>query len=151
MCTYTLYPGNLNISQDACSFFNQFALESRLLYLSTNHTPSSIAYILSVSERTVWCYISLFKLTGDIQPKKRRNGSRMLMSEFEQTTLLRLVLDNSGIYLQELQDELHDIFGVPVSVPAICRTLKYMGCTCQAMSRTFLYLKGTLHGGNLHL
>ena len=105
------------------------------LYLSTNRTLSSIAYILSVSERTVWRYISLFKQTGDVQLKKRRNGPRMLMGEFEQTTLLRLVLANPGIYLQELQDELHDIFGVPVSVPTICRTLKYMGCTRQAMSR----------------
>ena len=105
------------------------------LYLSTNHTPSSIAYLLSVSERTVWCYISLFKQTGNVQPKKRRNGPRMLMGKFEQTTPLRLVLPNPGICLQELQDELHDIFGVPVSVPAICCTLKYMGCTRQAMSR----------------
>ena len=57
------------------------------------------------------------------------------MGEFEQITLLRLVLANPGIYLQELQDELNDIFGVLVSVPTICRTLKIMGCTRQAMSR----------------
>ena len=45
-------------------------------------------------------------------PKKGRNGPRMLMGDFEQLTLLRLLLENPGIYLQELQDELLDIFGV---------------------------------------
>ena len=34
------------------------------------------------------------------------------MGDFEQLTLLRLILENPGIYLQELQDELLDIFGV---------------------------------------
>ena len=90
---------------------------------------------MNVSERTVWRYISLFERTGDVVPVERRNGPRMLMGEFEQLNLLRLILENPGIYLQELQDELFDIFGVLVSVSTICRTLKYMGCTKQAMHR----------------
>ena len=48
------------------------------------------------------------------------------MGDFEQITLLRVI---PGIYLQEIQDGLLHIFGVPVSVPTIYRTLKYMGCT----------------------
>lgn len=68
----------------------------------------------------------------------RRNGPRMLMGDFEQITLLRVILENPGIYLQEIQDELFHIFGVLVSVPTICRTLKYMGCTRQAMHRVAL-------------
>ena len=58
------------------------------------------------------------------------------MGDFEQLTLLRL--ENPGIYLQELQDELLDIFGVLISVPTICRTLKYIGCTRQVMHRVAL-------------
>ena len=65
------------------------------------------------------------------------------MGEFEQITLLRLVLANPGIYLQELQDELYDIFGALVSVPTICRTLKIMGCTRQAMSRVAIQRSDT--------
>ena len=42
--------------------------------------------------------------------------ARMLMGEFEQLNLLRLILENLGIYLQELQDELFDIFRVLVRV-----------------------------------
>ena len=103
--------------------------------LTTDRTPANIAQIMNVSERTVWRYISLFKQTGDIQPIPRRNGPRMLMGDFEQITLLRVI---PGIYLQEIQDGLLHIFGVPVSVPTIYRTLKYMGCTWQAMHRVTL-------------
>lgn len=108
------------------------------LHLSTNYPPARIAHLMSVSERTVWRYISLFNHTGDVQPQKRRNGPRMLMGDFEQITLLRLILENPGIYLEELQDRLLVIFGVLVSVPTICRTLKCMGCTRQAMHRVAL-------------
>ena len=90
---------------------------------------------MSVSERTVWRYISLFKQTGDVLPAHRKSRPSMLLGEFEQITPLRFILDNPGIYLTELQDELFDIFGVIVSVSTICRTLKYMGCTRQSMHR----------------
>ena len=121
---------------------NSFSVDLRWrvvwLHQSNNRSPARIAQILSVSERTVWRYLSLFKRTGDVQPQKRRNGPRMLMGDFEQVTLLRLILENPGIYLQELQDKLLRIFGVLVSVPTICRTLKYMGCSRQAMHRVAL-------------
>ena len=93
------------------------------------YSPATIVQLMNLSVRTVWRYISLFNLTGDIQPEQRRNGLRMLMGDFEQITLLRLILENPGIYLQEIKDELFQMFGVFVSVPTICRTLKYMGCT----------------------
>ena len=108
------------------------------LHLSTNYDPARIAQLMSISERTVWRYISLFRRTGDVQPQKRRNGPRLLMGDFEQITLLRLILENPGIYLEELQDRLLSTFGVLVSVSTICRTLKYMGCTRQAMHRVAL-------------
>ena len=60
------------------------------------------------------------------------------MGDFEQVTLLRLILENPSICLQELQHKLLRISGVLVSVPTICRTLKYMGCSRQAMHRVAL-------------
>ena len=44
-----------------------------------------------------------------------------------------MILDRPGIYLSELRMKLDEKFGVPVSVPTICRTLKFMGCTRQSM------------------
>ena len=99
----------------------------------TSHGQGSLTVgapsYMYLSEHTTWHYIPLFKKTGDIQPVLRRNGPRMLMGDFEQITLLRVILENPGIYLQEIRDELFHIFGVPVSMPTIRRTLKYMGCT----------------------
>ena len=56
-----------------------------------------------------------------------------LLGDFEQIVLLRLILANPGIYLYELKCELVKMFGVGVSEATICRTLRYMGCTRQAM------------------
>ena len=44
-----------------------------------------------------------------------------------------MFLDRPRIYLAELQAKLLERFGVPVSVPTICRTLRFMGCTRQSM------------------
>ena len=88
-----------------------------------------IAEITCVSERTVRRYLHLFHTTGDVQPIKRRYGPQPLFGDFEQLTLLRLILENTGIFLHEIQDKLHEEFGVMVSAPTICRTLRHMGCT----------------------
>ena len=57
----------------------------------------------------------------------------------EQVELLRLVLDNVGIYLNELQVKLQEIFGVIVSPPTICRTLKKIGCSRRVGNSTYCY------------
>ena len=62
-----------------------------------------------------------------------KNGPQHLLREFEQITLLRLILANPGIYLREVKGELLNMFGVSVSEATICRTLRYMGCTRQTM------------------
>ena len=101
--------------------------------LSQNLSSSEISPLLSVSEHTVHRYLSLFRQTGDVQPLSCRNGPEKLLGDFEQLALLRLILKHPGIYLQELQDELFELFGVIISVSTICRTLGSMGCTRQAM------------------
>ena len=75
--------------------------------------------------------MKLFEVTGDVRPKSRQNGPIPLFGEYEQLTLLRLILEYPGIYLHELQCKLFHVFGVEVSVSTICRTLKLMGCTRQ--------------------
>lgn len=77
--------------------------------------------------------MALFYRSGDVRPRVRKNGPQRLLGEFEQIVLLRLILANPGIYLYELKGELGKMFGVPVSEATICRTLRYMGCTRQAM------------------
>ena len=62
-----------------------------------------------------------------------RNGPQKLLSDFEELKLLSLILQYSGIYLHELQDKLQVAFGVRVSAATICRTLKFMGYSRQAI------------------
>ena len=58
---------------------------------------------------------ALLEQTGDVKPKSQRHGSQLL----EQLTLLRLIIENTGIYLHEIQNKLRHLFGVTVSVPTI--------------------------------
>ena len=97
--------------------------------IAHKHPSAKIAELTSLSERTVRRYLHLFQTTGDVEPKRRRYGSIPLFGDFEQLTLLRLILQNTGIYLSEIQEKLQEEFGVVVSAPTICRTLKLMGCS----------------------
>ena len=102
----------------------------RIVWLSVVHKmiPSAISQQICISERSARRYLRLFQLTGDVKPKSQRRGPQPLLGEFEQLILLRLIAENTGIYLHELQDKLRALFGVTISVPTICRTLPRMGC-----------------------
>ena len=69
--------------------------------------------------------------TGEVAPIKQRHGPDKLLGDFEQLLLLRLILQNPGIYQHEIKDRLLSMFGVTVTTATICRTLKFMGCTRQ--------------------
>lgn len=116
------------------------------LYLSTDYSPSNISRLLHVSECTVWRYIALFRATDDVIPRERKNGPDLLIGSFEQVSLLRIIIDNPGIYLNELQMKLYEKFGVEISVSTICRTLKIMGCTCQVIHRVAIQRSDYLRG-----
>ena len=74
---------------------------------------------------------SLINQTGDVHPATHQHGPPKLLGEFEQLVLLRLITENTGIYLYEIQTKLVARFGVTVSVATICRTLKFMGYSDQ--------------------
>lgn len=101
-------------------------------HLSQSLATTQIAELFSISESSVRRYITSFQQTGYVKPATRRHGPERLMGEFEQLTLLKIILDHPGIYLFEMQMELQKLFGLPqISVPTICRTLKSMGCTAR--------------------
>ena len=102
-------------------------------YLAYQLTPTEIADLFCLSERTVRRYIHLFYQTGDVNPKDAVHGPQKLLGEHEQLILLWMFLDRPGIYLHELQTMLCAKFGVPISESTICRTLHFMGCTRQTM------------------
>ena len=56
--------------------------------------PQYIGQQLSVSERTMRRYLKMFKNTGDVKPHSHRSGPLRLFGDYEQLTLLRLILEN---------------------------------------------------------
>ena len=104
-------------------------------YLAHRQSSTEIGKQFNVSECTVRRYITRFHITGDIEPSKRRHGPVLLLGEFEQMLLLRMILEKPGVYPCEIQEELLCIFGAYVCMSTICRMLKMMGCTRQAMRR----------------
>ena len=103
--------------------------------MDPNLSTEDLAKLFKVCERTVRRYLQRFQLTGEVQAIQARHGPKLLLGEFEQLTLLRLIFNKPGIYLKEVQSKLIHVYGTSISLSTICRTLKVMGCSRQAMHR----------------
>ena len=53
---------------------------------------SDIANLLFMCEKSVHRYLLLFYTTGDVAPKKHHTGPEKLLSEFEQFTVLQMLI-----------------------------------------------------------
>ena len=97
---------------------NPYSLDLRWrvvwLSLSRCYAAIEISQLLHLSERTVRRYITMFQQTGDVEPKQYRHGPLRLLGDFEQLTLLQIILQNPGIYQYEVQSKLRDTLGVLV-------------------------------------
>ena len=98
-----------------------------------NRSVKDISLELYVCTRTVERFIYLFNTTGDISPKLQRQGPLPAMSEFEQVTLLEMLLSDPSLYLREVQQKLETITGAYYDSSTICRAIKRLGMTRQKM------------------
>ena len=62
------------------------------LSLTQRYSATEISKLLHLSERTVRRYITIFQQLGDVEPKQYRHGPPRLLDEFEQLTLLQIIL-----------------------------------------------------------
>ena len=104
-------------------------------YLAHHISTKEIAELFQVCERSVRRYISLFLHTGDVEAKQQRHGPPTLLGDYERLVILQIILDHPGIYLNEISDKMFAKFGVLFAASTICKTLKFMGCSRQAMCR----------------
>ena len=95
-----------------------------------------VSILFKVSARTVSRYVDLFLQSGDVVPRTRSYGPNRLLGDYEQLILLRIIIES--IYLEEIQSKLCEVFGVDISAPTICRTLKIMGCSRQRIQHIAL-------------
>lgn len=108
------------------------------LYLAHNLDVTEISQYLSISTSSVYRFIELFYQSGDVKPRSYCHGPPKLLGDLEQLILLRLVVNNPGIYLSEIQASLLSRFGVTVHISTICRTFKFMGFSRQVIQRVAL-------------
>ena len=99
------------------------------LYIVHYLSAANIAKQLCISKRTVRRYISSYETTGDVESRTYTHGPPKLLGDFEQLVLLKIIAEDVGLYLHEIQAKLLAMYGVSVTTATICRTLKFMGCT----------------------
>ena len=88
-----------------------------------------VGKMLFISERSVRRYVDHFHSTGNVDPAKQQHGPQCLLSEFEQTIVLQVMIDNPSVYLIELQNKLFDTTGTWVHESTICRTIHRLSFT----------------------
>ena len=76
------------------------------LHVFLKESIAEVATLLFISSRTVHRYVAKLLNAGDVIPQDHRNGPARLLTDFDERTLVNLVLTNPGIYLHELQHKL---------------------------------------------
>ena len=79
--------------------------------------------------------VHLYRTTGDVRSLQDKHGPERKLSEFEELPVLQSFLNNPGIHLNEVQQELLDITGTWVSLATICKTAHRLGLTRQKMKK----------------
>ena len=105
-------------------------LRWRIVYQSLVLEKSSreIAKNLNVDQSTVSRTVRLFNEQGNVAKKAYpANSGTQKFTDLDQLIILELIIDRSGIYLHELQQELVDETGTEVSTSTICRFLAKSG------------------------
>ena len=88
---------------------------------------------LYVDTKSVQRYVHLFNTTNGVSSKRQRHGPLPSMSEFEEITILEMLLKKPSMYLREVQHEILRITGSCYDCATICRTIKRLGMTRQKM------------------
>ena len=117
--------------QHACYFSEDLRrhIVSQSIYKWAN--PDEIAESLYVCERTVRRTVGHFLTTEDVSIGRPR-----ALTSLEETLILNVILENSGIYLDEVQRYLEKKPGMVISISTICRTSQWLGLTWRKISDT---------------
>ncbi len=95
-------------------------LRERIIsYYNKGNSVRDIIKTFEIGQTTIYSLIKLYKETGDIKPRKNKNGRKPMLSKEDLKNIEEKIIKKSDITLQELKDEL----GLPVSISALCRTI----------------------------
>jgi len=85
-----------------------------------------IAGLLCIHVSTVY-RINHYQTTGTVSPVSTRRGPSPILSSLEEQLILESLMDNLGIYLNELQDELLCNTGTQVRISTIVQAFRRLG------------------------
>ena len=88
-----------------------------------------IADLLYIHVSTARRILFKFHQTGTVSPKNGRRGPQKILKKREESRIITILLDNPGIYLKELQQELFRNTGTLASTSMIFRTICRLGFT----------------------
>ena len=99
------------------------------LYLYDELPYRSIACRLSVSLLTVCSIVNLYNRTDHVLPQPQQRRLCRLLASREEDILMECLLEDPGIYLNELQHKLYQRAAVLLRLPTICNTIRHLGYT----------------------
>lgn len=86
-------------------------------------TLPEISEVLFMCVRSVQRYLCLFHSTGSVAPKQSSGGPAKVLSEFEEMTILQILVHYPSTTSHEVQSQLYEATGKGVHVSTICRTI----------------------------
>ena len=116
---------------NACKLLNLTDLRWRAVWLVTLRklTFDEAGAMLFMSGKSVSRFVNAFLTTGNIEPAKQRHGPECFLNEFEQVTVMQILIDNPCVYPREIQRQLYDATGTWVHLSTICRAVHCLGFT----------------------
>ena len=79
-----------------------------------------------------------FELTGDVTAKSSNREATKTLSEYDELTVVGLLLDDPSMYLSEVCQKIVALTGIEVSPATICRVIHQNGFTRKKLRRVAL-------------
>ena len=109
--------------------------EQMYKFFSSGRSDSYIAAEMHLPRSTVYSILSKFRKTGTLDPKPRGGNRRPLLSLEQKEKIINWVDENSLITLKELKQNVHDEFGIVVSLSTVDRVIGQFHYTLKSLVR----------------
>ena len=100
-----------------------------LLYHYKEYSNQDIADLLYIHVTTVRRIITQFDTYGDVAPVSYKLGTNCMLGQQDEDTIIESLMYNPAMYLDELQQELHQSTGTWTSISTIFRIIHCHGFT----------------------
>jgi transposase len=124
-----------------------------ILFYEQHFTVKEICKILGIQKTLAYSSLMCFRMYGIAHNPHaiRRTGRRRLLSSTDIKFVASLIGRRHTIYLDEIQNELHEHRKIHISVPTLCRTLRRLALTRKVVSARALERDDLLRSAFMNL